>query len=92
MIEQPTYIIVKSGIVQVMDSSTVSMMPIFLKYEDAQAFSRRHSGCTVAEIGSIAGETLEGHLEFNHRAGRTAVLVEKLLADGKIKGRPILCR
>lgn len=89
MIEHTTYIIVKNGIVQFLKNDFRDMMPVFTHHKDAIKFCRRYPGSTVAQVGSLDGETLEDHLEANFAAGRAALLVDKLLANGKLVGREL---
>lgn len=81
------YLLVKGGVVQLVGN----VMPVFTRHEAAQRYAANKPGVSVAHVGSIEGETLQGHLDANHANGYRAALITSY-HGGKLSGRELVRR
>lgn len=76
------FLIMKGGKVQHSQQPSGLFMPIFTDYREATEYAKRH-GATVAEVGTVEGETLDAHLRAASEMGVKGLLI----TDGT--GHPI---
>jgi hypothetical protein len=74
-----TYLLMKNGFVQHSEQNGEQVMLVFVNYDEARRYADRH-GATVAEVGSVKGETLLLHVEAAEQRGfRTAIVADGML-------------
>lgn len=68
------YMIVKNGRVQFSQQNGEQVMPLFTDYEEARKCANKQ-GATVAQVGSVDGETLSDHIEAAYQQGCRSMLI-----------------